>query len=101
MPIRPRNARDGMAATKPSCDIGDGFRRGRPFFGRAVSGLVQDSFSRAINQFLPCVKLTGTSMPPQMENNATASPRVLTIGHSNHTVEHFLGLLKAQAVQGV
>jgi uncharacterized protein (DUF488 family) len=36
-----------------------------------------------------------------MENNATASPRVLTIGHSNHTVEHFLGLLKAHAVQVV
>ena len=40
-------------------------------------------------------------MPPQMENKATASPRVLTIGHSNHTVEHFLGLLKAHAVQVV
>jgi uncharacterized protein (DUF488 family) len=40
-------------------------------------------------------------MPPQMENKATASRRVLTIGHSNHTVEHFLSLLKAQAVQVV
>ena len=40
-------------------------------------------------------------MPPHMENNATASPRVLTIGHSNHTVEHFLTLLKAHAVQVV
>ena len=36
-----------------------------------------------------------------MENKATASPRVLTIGHSNHTVEHFLSLLRAQAVQVV
>jgi len=36
-----------------------------------------------------------------MENNASANPRVLTIGHSNHTVEHFLGLLKAHAVQVV
>jgi uncharacterized protein (DUF488 family) len=40
-------------------------------------------------------------MPPQMENKATASSRVLTIGHSNHTVEHFLSLLKAHAVQVV
>ncbi len=36
-----------------------------------------------------------------MENNPTASPRVFTIGHSNHTVEHFLGLLKAHAIQVV
>jgi uncharacterized protein (DUF488 family) len=36
-----------------------------------------------------------------MENNASASLRVLTIGHSNHTVEHFLGLLKTHAVQVV
>ena len=36
-----------------------------------------------------------------MENNATASPRVFTIGHSNHTLEHFLNLLKAHAVQVV
>ena len=40
-------------------------------------------------------------MPPHMENNATASPRVFTIGHSNHTLEHFLNLLKAHAVQVV
>jgi uncharacterized protein (DUF488 family) len=40
-------------------------------------------------------------MPPQTENKATASRRVLTIGHSNHTVEHFLSLLKAQSVQVV
>jgi uncharacterized protein (DUF488 family) len=38
-------------------------------------------------------------MPPQTEKNATASPHVFTIGHSNHTVEHFLGLLKSQGVQ--
>jgi len=36
-----------------------------------------------------------------MGNNNTSSPRVLTIGHSNHTVEHFLGLLKSYAVQVV
>jgi uncharacterized protein (DUF488 family) len=36
-----------------------------------------------------------------MENNATTSPRVLTIGHSNHTVEHFLGLVKSHGVQVV
>ena len=40
-------------------------------------------------------------MPSQMENNAPTSPRVLTIGHSNHTVEHFLSLLKPHAVQVV
>ncbi len=34
-----------------------------------------------------------------MENNA--KPRVLTIGHSNHTVEHFLGLLRAHGIQVV
>ncbi len=38
-------------------------------------------------------------MPPPMENNA--SPRVLTIGHSNHTVDHFLNLLRVNAVQVV
>ena len=36
-----------------------------------------------------------------MENIATASPRVFTIGHSNHTIEHFLTLLKAHAVKVV
>ncbi len=36
-----------------------------------------------------------------MENNASASPRVLTIGHSNHTVEHFVSLLKAHGIQVV
>jgi uncharacterized protein (DUF488 family) len=40
-------------------------------------------------------------MPPQMENDATASPRVFTIGHSNSTAEHFLTLLKSHAVQVV
>jgi len=34
-----------------------------------------------------------------MENRDTAKPRVLTIGHSNHTMEHFLGLLRSRAVQ--
>ena len=36
-----------------------------------------------------------------MENGASSSPRVFTIGHSNHAVEHFLGLLKSQGVQVV
>lgn len=36
-----------------------------------------------------------------METIATALPRVFTIGHSNHTVEHFLDLLKSHAVQVV
>ena len=40
-------------------------------------------------------------MHPQMENNAAAAPRVHTIGHSNHTVEHFLNLLRTHAVQVV
>jgi len=40
-------------------------------------------------------------MPPQMENNANSGPRVFTIGHSNHSVEHFLGLLKAHGIQVV
>jgi uncharacterized protein (DUF488 family) len=40
-------------------------------------------------------------MPPQIENNATTSRRVLTIGHSNHAVEHFLGLLTSHDVQVV
>jgi uncharacterized protein (DUF488 family) len=40
-------------------------------------------------------------MPAQMENNANASPHVFSIGHSNHTAEHFLGLLKAHGIQVV
>src|SRR4029077_8275869 len=40
-------------------------------------------------------------MPPRKENKITSSPHVLTIGHSNHTMEHFLSLLKAHAVQVV
>ena len=40
-------------------------------------------------------------MPPRTENKATSSPRVLTIGHSNHSMEHFLSLLKAHDVQVV
>jgi uncharacterized protein (DUF488 family) len=40
-------------------------------------------------------------MPPRIENKVTSSPHVLTIGHSNHTVEHFLSLLNAHAVQVV
>jgi hypothetical protein len=52
-------------------------------------------------EFRPCAKLTWTSMPPRTEKQATASPRVPTIGHSNHTLEHFLCLLKAHGVQVV
>ena len=40
-------------------------------------------------------------MPQEMENNANAGLRVLTIGHSNHPAEHFLDLLKSHAVQVV
>jgi uncharacterized protein (DUF488 family) len=40
-------------------------------------------------------------MPPQNENRETRSPRVLTIGHSNHSMKHFLGLLKMHGVQVV
>ena len=36
-----------------------------------------------------------------MENGSNTSLRVLTIGHSNHQVEHFLDLLKSHAVQVV
>ena len=36
-----------------------------------------------------------------METNANAELRVLTIGHSNHTTEHFLDLLKSRGVQVV
>ena len=36
-----------------------------------------------------------------MEKNANAGLRVLTIGHSNHTTQHFLDLLKSHAVQVV
>jgi uncharacterized protein (DUF488 family) len=36
-----------------------------------------------------------------MENSSNTSLRVLTIGHSNHQVEHFLDLLKSHAVQVV
>src|SRR5665213_1672795 len=40
-------------------------------------------------------------MPQQLKNQASINPRVLTIGHSNHTVEHFVSLLKAHSVQVV
>src|SRR5258706_14199457 len=36
-----------------------------------------------------------------MENGSNTSLRVLTIGHSNHQVEHFLDLLKSHSVQVV
>ncbi len=40
-------------------------------------------------------------MPPPSENDASASPHVFTIGHSNHTVEHFISLLQGHAIQVV
>jgi uncharacterized protein (DUF488 family) len=40
-------------------------------------------------------------MPPQNENPDVRIPRVLTIGHSNHTMDHFVGLLKMHGVQVV
>jgi uncharacterized protein (DUF488 family) len=40
-------------------------------------------------------------MQPQTENRDPSSHRVLTIGHSNHTMEHFVGLLKTHGVQVV
>ena len=40
-------------------------------------------------------------MPSEMENHATARFRVLTIGHSNHTMDRFLALLRSHAVQVV
>ena len=36
-----------------------------------------------------------------MKNGSNTSLRVLTIGHSNHQVEHFLDLLKSHSVQVV
>jgi uncharacterized protein (DUF488 family) len=36
-----------------------------------------------------------------MEANSSSAPRVFTVGHSNHTVEHFLGLLQSQAIEVV
>jgi uncharacterized protein (DUF488 family) len=40
-------------------------------------------------------------MPPRLENNTTSSPRVLTIGHSNHSVDHFLSLLNSHGIEVV
>jgi uncharacterized protein (DUF488 family) len=34
-----------------------------------------------------------------MEPNATPKPRVLTIGHSNHSMEHFVSLLRRHGIQ--
>ena len=34
-----------------------------------------------------------------MENNPASTPRVLTVGHSNHTLAHFLELLSLHGVQ--
>src|SRR6202163_4939957 len=36
-----------------------------------------------------------------MENVSSSRPHVLTIGHSNHRIDHFLDLLKSHAVQVV
>ena len=41
------------------------------------------------------------SAAPEKENTADKGPRVLTIGHSNHPIGHFLDLLKSHAVQVV
>src|SRR6266481_3228604 len=41
MPVPSRKARDGTAGTKPPCDVGARFCRGRPFFGRAAVGSIQ------------------------------------------------------------
>jgi len=38
-------------------------------------------------------------MPPQMEYDSAVRRCVYTIGHSNHSVEHFLGLLKTNGIQ--
>jgi len=38
-------------------------------------------------------------MPPQMGYDSALRPRVYTIGHSNHSVEHFLGLLKTNGIE--
>ena len=40
-------------------------------------------------------------MPQPTENRDHPGPRVLTIGHSNHTMEHFVALLKTHRVQVV
>lgn len=40
-------------------------------------------------------------MPLQNENGDQRTPRALTIGHSNHTMDHFVGLLKMHGVQVV
>jgi uncharacterized protein (DUF488 family) len=40
-------------------------------------------------------------MPPHNESRDNPSSRVLTIGHSNHTVEHFVSLLKMHGVEVV
>lgn len=40
-------------------------------------------------------------MPPVMEKNSSSEPHVFTVGHSNHTVERFLGLLQSHAIQVV
>jgi len=42
MPVPSRNARDGTAATKPSCLDGCGCCSGRPLFGRAAGYSTQD-----------------------------------------------------------
>jgi uncharacterized protein (DUF488 family) len=40
-------------------------------------------------------------MPPEIEKIANSGPHVFTIGHSNHSIEHFLSLLAAHGVQVV
>jgi len=40
-------------------------------------------------------------MPPEMPNRAARSARILTVGHSNHPMQHFLRLLKSHDVDVV
>jgi uncharacterized protein (DUF488 family) len=52
-------------------------------------------------KLVPCAKLRFAIRPPEMEPNPTAKPRVLSIGHSNHTAQRFLSLLQSHAIQVV
>src|SRR5579859_7769758 len=40
-------------------------------------------------------------MPPETPNRAAPSARILTVGHSNHSMQHFLRLLKSHDVDVV
>ena len=47
------------------------------------------------------VSMSYDGVVPPTEQPAQAGFRVLTIGHSNHSMEHFLELLRLHAVQVV